>query len=210
MVRTARHSFGTQGFCHRSASIMNSRVIHSFVSRRQFTQMLAASAAFVYSPATYSQITSSPTMLLGVTDAFCGLDILRMRYAAGRTPSNDMAGNALSWLITGQDHFAQEALAEMRRTAPPPSGSRGWLPIAGWSLAFDWLYDHPAFDTALKDRVAKQLVDAAVTMAATPDIKHPEQASFHNYTTRFLGLTTFAICAVAKRRPHEASVIELQ
>lgn len=189
---------------------MNSRMPYPFVSRRQFTQMLAASAAFVFSPGAYPQAKSGPTMLLGVTDPFCGLDILRVRYAAGRKPSTDMAGNALSWLVTGQGHFAQEALAEMRRTAPPAPGSRGWLPIAGWALAFDWLYDHPAFDDALKDRVAKQLLDAAITMAATPDIRNPEQASFHNYTTRFLGLTTFAICAVAKRRPRDPSVIELQ
>ncbi len=149
-------------------------------------------------------------MLLGVTDPFCGLDILRARYAAGHRPSTDMAGNAVSWLITGQEHFAQEALREMRHTAPPAAGSRGWLPIAGWSLTFDWLYDHHLFDDALKDKVAKQLLDAATTMASTQDLRNPEQASFHNYTTRFLGLTTFAICAVAKRRPRDPSVIELQ
>src|SRR5262252_6879459 len=113
---------------------MSSGTPHHFVSRRQFTQMLAASAAFAFSPKAYSQVKSGPTMLLGSTDPFCGLDILRTRYAAGRRPSTDMAGNALSWLITGQDHFAHEALAEMRRTAPPAPGSRGWLPIANWSL----------------------------------------------------------------------------
>jgi hypothetical protein len=148
-------------------------------------------------------------MLLGATDPFCGLDILRVRYAAGARPSSDIAGNALSWLLTGQDHFAQQALAEMRGSAPPAPGSRGWLPFANWSLTLDWLYEHPAFDAALKDRIAQQLLDGALVMAATPDLKHPEQASYHNYTTRYLGLTTFALCAAAKHRPRDSSVKEL-
>jgi hypothetical protein len=179
-------------------------------SRRQFSQMLATTAAFAFSGKSYAETKGGPTMLLSTNDPFCGLDILRMRYAAGRRPSNDMAGNVLSWLVSGKDEFAQKALIEMRSSAPPVAGSRGWLTIANWSLAFDWLYEYPAFDEALKDRVAKQLLDCAIAMAATPDIKYPEQASYHNYTTRFLGLTTFALCAVAKRRQHDASVEELK
>ena len=149
-------------------------------------------------------------MLLGAHDPYCGLDILRMRYAAGRRPSDDLAGNALSWLVTGQDGFAQKALAEMRASAPPKSGSHAWLTYADWSLAYDWLYNHPAFDEALKARVAQQLLDGAIATAATPDLQHPDQASYHNYTTRFLGLTTFAICAVAKHRPQDARVEDLR
>jgi hypothetical protein len=172
--------------------------------------MLAASAAFAFSGRAYAQTKSGPSMLLSAHDPFCGLNILRMRYSAGRRPSGDMSGNALSWLMGGQDDFAQKALAEMRSSAPPAAGSHAWLTYANWALAFDWLYEHPAFDEALKDRVAKQLLDSAIVMAATPDLKHPEQASYHNYTTRFLGLTTFTLCAVAKRRPHDTSVEELK
>jgi hypothetical protein len=172
--------------------------------------MLAAAAAFAISGKAYAQTKSGPSMLLGVKDPVCGLDILRMRYAAGRRPSDDIAGNALSWLASGRDEFAQKSLAEMRNSAPPAAGSRAWLTYANWALAFDWLYEHPAFDETLKDRVAKQLLDGATVMASTPDLKHPEQASYHNYTTRFLGLTAFALCAVAKRRPHDASVGELR
>src|SRR6185437_13305290 len=108
MVGAARNSFRTQNPCRRPAFIMNSRLPPPFLSRRQFTQILAASATFVFSPRAYSQVKSGPTMLLGSADPFCGLDILRTRYAAGRRPSTDMSGNALSWLITGQDHFARE------------------------------------------------------------------------------------------------------
>ena len=171
------------------------------LSRRHFSQMLAATAAFAFSKEMYAQTKRGPTMLLGATDPFCGLDILRMRYAAGHRPSDDIAGNALSWLLTNNDDFVKKSLAVMQTTSLPAAGSRGWPTYANWALAFDWLYECPAFDQALKDRVAKQLLDGAMTMAATPDIKHPEQASFHNYTTRFLGLTTFALCAAAKHRP---------
>src|SRR5438552_3651249 len=100
------------------------------LSRRHFTQMLAASAAFAFSGKLYAQAKTGPSMLLGVTDPFCGLDILRMRYAAGRRPSGDLAGNALSWLITGQNDFASKSLTEMRNSAPPAPGSRAWLTFA--------------------------------------------------------------------------------
>ena len=188
----------------------NSLTARSRFSRRQFSQMFAGAVAFAFSHNANAQSKSGPSMLLAASDPFCGLDILRMRYAAGRRPSNDMAGNALSWLVTGQDAFAQESLSEMRRSAPPKPGSHAWLTFANWALVYDWLYEHPAFDAALKDRVAQQLLDGAMVMASTPDLEHPEQASFHNYTTRFLGLTTFSLCAVAKHRPDDARVTELK
>ena len=188
----------------------NSSISASRLSRRGFAQMLAASAAFAFSEKLFGQSKTGPSMLLGARDPFCGLSTLRARYAAGLRPSDDIAGNALAWLVSGEDSFAQKSLAAMRNSAPPAPGSRGWLPFANWSLAFDWMYEHPAFDEALKDRVASQLLDGAITMAATPDMKHPEQASYHNYTTRFLGLTTFALCAVARRRSHDARVVELR
>src|SRR5882757_1422947 len=84
------------------------------LSRRHFTQMLAASAAFSFSDALYAQAKTGPSMLLGVTDSFCGLDILRMRYTAARRPLDDLGGNALSWLIIRQKDFANKSLAEMR------------------------------------------------------------------------------------------------
>jgi hypothetical protein len=65
-------------------------------SRRQFSQVLAAAAGFVFTKKIHGQIRSEPSMLLGAHDPFCGLDILRIRYAAGRRPSADMAGDALS------------------------------------------------------------------------------------------------------------------
>jgi hypothetical protein len=180
------------------------------LSRREFTRMFAATAAVAFSHRAHAQARNGPSMLVAASDPFSGLDILRMRYALGRRPSDDIAGKALSWLVTGRDQLAQESLAEMRRSTLPKPGSRSWLTYASWSLAYDWLYEYPAFDAALKDSVAQQLLDGATVMASTPDLQHPSQASYHNYTTRFLGLTTFCLCAVAKHRPHDARVNELQ
>jgi hypothetical protein len=172
--------------------------------------MLAAAAAFVFTGKIEGESRSGPSMLLGAHDPFCGLDILRVRYAAGRRPSGDIAGNALSWLINGKVELAQKSLMEMRNGTLPAPGSHSWLTYANWALAFDWLYEHPAFDEALKDRVAAQLIDGATRMASTPDLKHPEQAAYHNYTTRFLGLTTFSVCAVSRHSPNDPRLLELK
>jgi len=172
--------------------------------------MLAATAAFGFSSHSFAQGKSGPSMLLDASDPFCGLDILRMRYVAGRRPSDDMAGNALSWLVSGQKDFGQKSLAEMRASVLPAPGSHAWPTYANWALAFDWMYEHPAFDEALKNHVAKQLLDGAMVMASTPDLNHPEQASYHNYTTRFLGLTTFALCAVARHNTKDPNIRKLR
>lgn len=181
----------------------------SRISRRRFSQM-AASAAFILARSGFAQPTAGPSMLLAAHDPYCGLDILRMRYAAGRRPSDDLSGNALSWLITGQESFAQKALTEMRSTALPKAASHTWLTYTNWALAYDWLYEHPAFDNALKARVAEQLLDGANAIyKATTDLQHPDQAAYQNYTTRFLGLTTFAVCAVALHHPQDPTVKQL-
>jgi heparin/heparan-sulfate lyase len=179
-------------------------------SRRQFSQVLVSAAAFAFSWPALGQTRTTPSMLLSAADPFCGLDILRARYAAGRRPSGDMAGNALSWLLTGQDSFAEKSLEEMRHSTLPKPGAHAWLTYANWALAFDWLYEQPAFDVKLKNVVVEQLLDGARVMAAMPDLENPETASYHNYTTRFLGLMTFALCAVAKHRPLDAGVKELR
>lgn len=180
------------------------------LTRRAFSRMCAAAAAFAFSRNAFAQTNKGPSMLVADNDPFCGLNILRTRYAAGRRPSDDMAGRALSWLVSGKDEFAQQSLAEMRRSELPKPSSHAWLTYASWALAYDWLYEHPAFDPGLKDRMAQQLLNGAMVMASTPDLEHPEQASYHNYTTRFLGLTTFSLCAVAKHRSHDAQVRDLR
>jgi hypothetical protein len=164
----------------------------------------AAAAAFGFSSRSFAETKIGPSMLLAMNDPFCGLDILHMRYAAGRRPSADMAGDALSWLISGQKDFSHKLLAEMRTSVLPAPGSHVWPTYANWALTFDWLYEHPAFDEALKHRVARQLIDGAIAMASTPDLNYPDQASSHNYTTRFLGLTTFALCTVARLGTQDA------
>jgi hypothetical protein len=182
------------------------------LSRRSFSQLLAATAAFAFSRSAFAQAQAgtAPSMMLGARDAFSGLDILRVRFAAGRRPSDDIAGNALSWLLSGQKEFGEKCIAALRTSTLPEPSSRSWPTYASHALAFDWLYEFSAFDEALKDQVVKQLLDGALKMASTPDLAHPEQASYHNYTTRFLGLAAFSLCAVAKHRPQEPRVHELR
>jgi len=180
------------------------------LSRRNFALLLGATAAFAFSRSAFAQTETAPSMMLGAKDAFSGLDILRTRFAAGRRPSDDISGDALSWLLTGQKEFGEKCIARMRTSVLPSPGSRSWPIYAGHALAFDWLYAFPAFDEGLKDRIVKQLLDGAMTMASTPDLKHPDQASYHNYTTRFLGLTAFALRAAAKHRPQDESVKALR
>jgi hypothetical protein len=142
------------------------------------------------------QITR-PRMLIGKDDPFTGFTILRARYAAGMRPSDDIAGWALTYLITGDDSFAQRAIAEMRRTHPPEkTGSHTYMDYVRWSLAFDWLYNYKDFDGALKDRVAGELLSAAERMLQDNSLEDPSLASYHNYVTRFLTLATFSLTAI--------------
>lgn len=144
------------------------------------------------------EVRRHPRLLISESDPFVGLHILKARYESGRKPSQDMEGWALSWLLTGQKGFAERALAEMRNKHVAVSGkpSRSWAEYARWSLAFDWLFNYPAFDRTLKDRVAAELRDGAAAMLATTDFKDPSQYSYHNYSVRYLALAAFATAAV--------------
>ncbi len=166
--------------------------------RRDFIAALAASALASAWPAIAQGPERRPRLLIAETDPFTGLLLLKARYAAGRRPSEDMEGWALSWQLTGQDAFAERALAEMRTKHVAAGGkpSRSWVDYARWSLAFDWLFTFRGFDRALKDRVAGELRDGAAAMLATPDFADPGQLSYHNYALRYLALAAFPVAAV--------------
>ena len=139
-----------------------------------------------------------PRLLIAESDPFTGLSILKSRYAAGRRPPEDIDGWALSWQLTGQESFAERAVAEMRSKHVASGGrpSRSWEHYARWALAFDWLSSFRGFDRELKDRVANELRDGAAAMLATPDFADPSQLSYHNYAVRYLALAAFALAAV--------------
>ena len=86
----------------------------------------------------------------------------------------------------------------MRATQLPTGGraSRNWLDYTRWSLAFDWLFGHPDFDSALKDRIANQLVDGAVKVLAEEELSRPDEISYANYPVRYLTLAAFPLAAV--------------
>lgn len=138
-----------------------------------------------------------PRMLVAETDPFSGLPALRAKYATGLRPSDDLAGRALSYLLTGEESFARRALEELRRfEAPRAGGSNQYFAYLTCSLAFDWLYNAPGFDAALKDRIAMTLLGGAERMLALQSLADPSQASYHNHTVRELALATFALTAI--------------
>jgi len=152
-----------------------------------------------------------PRLLIGKDDPFTGLTILRARFAAGMRPSDDIAGWALTYFITGDEIFAKRALDEMRRTYPPEKvGSRTYMDYVRWSLAFDWLYGHKDFDGALKDRIAGELLSAAEGMFQDHALADPSLVMYHNYTVRFLTLATFALTAIEGYPATEARAAPLR
>jgi hypothetical protein len=154
---------------------------------------------------------SRPRLLIGKDDPFTGLTILRARYAAGMRPSDDIAGWALTYLITNDESFAKRALGEMRRTHPPEQvGSRTYMDYVRWSLAFDWLYEYKDFDGELKDRIADELLNAAKRMFQDNSLAEPSLVSYHNYVTRFLTLATFALTAIEGHPSTEAEAAPLR
>ncbi len=161
-------------------------------------QPWSASALAVRLPAQAQQKVARPRLLIADADPFTGLALLKSRYAAGRRPSDDMEGWALSWRLTGQDAFAERALAEIRTKHLAANGkpSRSWVDYARWSLTFDWLFDYRGFDLALKQRVAGELRDGAAAMLSSADFADPGQLSYHNYALRYLALAAFAATAV--------------
>ena len=166
--------------------------------RRDFLAALAASVILPSLPLFAQSSTQRPRLLIADTDPFTGLHILKSRYAAGRRPSEDMEGWALSWRLTGLESFAERALAEIRakHIAKGGKASRGWVDYVRWSLAFDWLFDFRGFDRDLQNRVAQELWGGASAMLATADFADPANYSYHNYSVRYLALAAFASAAV--------------
>ncbi len=167
--------------------------------RRDFITALAVSALAGRWLVRAEEQLRRPRLLLADADPFTGLSLLKTRYAAGRRPSEDMEGWALSWLLSGDEAFAERAVVEMRKKRVAANGkpSRSWVDYARWSLAFDWLFAYRGFDRALKERVAGELKDGAAAMIATPDFSNPGEMSYHNYALRYLALASFTTAAVA-------------
>lgn len=168
------------------------------MKRRDFITSVAASLLLAVAKGKSEIQVLRPRLLISDTDAFTGLTLLRTRYASGMRPSDDMEGWALSWLLTRKESFAEKSLAAMRAShvTKGTKPSRSWLDYARWSLAFDWLYDYPGFETALKNRVADELMAGASTMLASPDFSDPGNYSYHNYAVRYLSLAAFATAAL--------------
>jgi len=138
-----------------------------------------------------------PRLFLSERDPFAGLKALRARWAAGERPPTDLAGLALSWLLSGDESFARRAVDALRADQPTRlKGSSAYVRYQNRSMAFDWLHGYAGFDAALEDAVASDLVTGAERMLALPSLKDPAQASYHNHTVRELALAVFSLTAV--------------
>jgi hypothetical protein len=169
------------------------------MNRREFSSALLGATAFPVGLLKQSSESGiHPSLLLLQDDPFSGLDLLKARYDTGRRPSADFPGWSLCWQLTKKDEFAERAIAAIRAVPGLPKGSpsHSWMQFVSLSLAFDWLYEHPAFDATLKDSLANGLLDGASTLLAGPDLSIPEQASYHNYVLRYLAIVSFALAAV--------------
>src|SRR5436305_9945256 len=131
--------------------------------RRDFVAGLTASVWLASSRSSSQTSLQHPRLLISSTDPFTGLALLRTRYASGMRPSQDMEGWALSWLLTHQDSFADQALAQMRagHIGKGTKPSRSWVEYARWSLVFDWLSGYRGFDSALQARIAGELMEGS-------------------------------------------------
>src|ERR1700719_4227647 len=100
--------------------------------RRDFLAALAASALFTTSKALSQSSSQRPRLLISAADPFTGLALLRTRYAAGMRPSENSEGWALSWLLTRQESFAEQAVEAMRsgHIAKGVKPSRSWVDYA--------------------------------------------------------------------------------
>ena len=169
------------------------------MKRRDFLTAVGTAIGLAIINANSEVVPRRPRLLVSAADPFTGLALLKMRYANGMRPSDDMEGWALTWQLTGDKHFAERAVTAIEN-ARLPQGSRptrSWVDYARWSLAFDWLFDYPGFDGNLRDRIASELIDGAAAMLATADFADPSAFSYHNYSLRYLCLPAFVLAAIA-------------
>ena len=152
-----------------------------------------------------------PRMLIAARDPFSSVPALQARYAAGARPSDDLAGWALTYVLSGDESFARRAVDQLKgKLVPSGKGSNLYLDYAMRALAFDWLYGYPGFDDAAKDRVAAELLAGAERMLTLQSLATAEQASYHNHTARELALAVFALTAVEGHPSVEARAAPLR
>src|SRR5437867_2405236 len=122
---------------------------------------------------------------------------LRAVWAAGERSSDDLPGWALGYRLSGDESYARRAVEALARPRPRQQrGSNRYIETLNDALAFDWLYGYTGFDDAMKDRLTRELVDAAETELANPLLADPEAVSYHNHFVRYLTRAAVALYAV--------------
>jgi heparin/heparan-sulfate lyase len=154
-------------------------------------------AAIARAPEAAPAGITHPRLLVAERDPFSGLPALRARWAAGERPSDDLPGWALSYLLSGDESYARRAVEALARPRPRQQrGSNRYIETLNDALAFDWLHGYAGFENAMKDRLARELVETAETELANPLLADPEQVAYHNHFVRYLTRAAVALYAV--------------
>ncbi len=76
---------------------------------------------------------------------------------------------AASWIVSGEDRYAEAAIERMLSAPISRSGEGSYSNIWSHALAYDWLYHHPRFAPEKKERVAAKIVERLATELAGLD-----------------------------------------
>ncbi|HOX05711.1 MAG TPA: hypothetical protein PK280_04865 [Planctomycetota bacterium] len=98
---------------------------------------------------------------------------------------------AVSWMITGEDRYAEAAVARMVSEELGKSGEPYYSNIWRHALAYDWLFHHPAFTQEKKDVVVARIRERLATELA--DLDGDGLALWHGRTQEANGVMIAAL-----------------
>lgn len=91
---------------------------------------------------------------------------------------NSVAAQAMVWLLTGETAMAERAISTMRGYRQPedPDTFHVYFTLMQFALAYDWLYNHPAFTPEAKAEVRSRMLPLAER-----GLRYADDHMFHNY-----------------------------
>lgn len=84
-------------------------------------------------------------------------------------PKQQPAMLAASWVVTGEDRYAEAAVHALLENPISRSGGGGYSNIWSFGLAYDWLYHHPALTPEKREKAAARIIERLETELAGLD-----------------------------------------
>jgi hypothetical protein len=103
----------------------------------------------------------------------------------------DAAMLAASWIVTGDDKYAEAAVARMLSEALSKSGEPDYSNIWEHALAYDWLFGHPALTQEKKDAIVAKMKERLATELA--ELDQDGLALWHGRTQQANGVMISAL-----------------